>query len=127
MECVICCAGIENVGDRCVIPCGHMYHVECLVPWVLVHANCPLCRATCSKDDIVMTIGKKDVKAVIYLDDLVPIQQRPHLELGQRRATVRYDYDEVERSDFLKTFAYILLVVITFILFMKAVIGVNTL
>lgn len=66
----------------------------------------------------------KEVKAVIYLDDLVSPQQRPQAELGQR-ATIRYGYDEPERSDFLKTMAYIVLVVITLLLFMKAI-GVKT-
>lgn len=66
----------------------------------------------------------KEVKAVIYLDDLVTPQQRPQVELGQR-ATIRYGYDEPERSDFLKTMAYIVLVVITLLLFMKAI-GVKT-
>lgn len=121
MECVICCAGIESVGNRCVVPCGHVYHVECLIPWILINANCPLCRATCSKDDIVLTNGR-EVKAVIYLDDLIPPQRCHHqIELGQRRANARYGYDEPERSDFVKTMAYILLPVITFILVMKAI------
>lgn len=117
MECVICCAAINDVASQCVVPCGHSFHVECLFPWILIHANCPLCRAICSKNDIVLPNGI-DVKAIIYLDE-------PQVELGRQRAIIRYGYVETERSDFVKTIAYILLVVITLMLFMKAI-GVKT-
>lgn len=125
MECVICCAGLDNkAADRCVVPCGHMYHVECLVPWVLIHESCPLCRAKCSKNDIVLPdFEGKEVKAVIYLDDLVP--PRPvQVERTQRSAIIRYGYDEPERKECAKTMAYMLIAILILMLFAK-VLGVK--
>eukprot|EP00878_Enallax_costatus_P005482 GHUV01005753.1.p2 GENE.GHUV01005753.1~~GHUV01005753.1.p2 ORF type:complete len:104 (+),score=27.64 GHUV01005753.1:1-312(+) len=46
VECVICMAGVEllPVSGRCVTPCGHFFHQECLANWMEVKAECPTCR-----------------------------------------------------------------------------------
>ena len=43
--CAICTEGIfpeEEKTSR--LPCKHIYHTECVFPWVSKHANCPMCR-----------------------------------------------------------------------------------
>ncbi|KAI3829532.1 hypothetical protein L1987_03658 [Smallanthus sonchifolius] len=49
--CVIC---KENVGVGGVVnrlPCGHVYHPSCIVPWLNARNTCPLCRFELPTDD----------------------------------------------------------------------------
>ena len=41
-ECAVC---QEELGDRCKkMRCGHVYHFDCLAPWLRIHNTCPVCR-----------------------------------------------------------------------------------
>ena len=50
-ECAICCTGFETTG-KYTSKCGHMFHIECIVPWYSKHITCPMCRC----DDIEYTL-----------------------------------------------------------------------
>ena len=39
--CSICLSECENGSS---LPCGHMFHQDCLIPWLWKNANCPNCR-----------------------------------------------------------------------------------
>lgn len=41
------CLGAFQVGEtvRLLPVCMHLYHVECIDPWLEAHATCPLCRS----------------------------------------------------------------------------------
>ena len=40
-DCSIClCAGFEGVR----LPCGHVFHTECIVKWLRCRVECPNCR-----------------------------------------------------------------------------------
>jgi hypothetical protein len=42
--CGVCCEQHLN-GATCLrMPCGHLYHVQCLEPWLQKHCTCPVCR-----------------------------------------------------------------------------------
>ncbi|XP_042416761.1 E3 ubiquitin-protein ligase ATL9-like [Zingiber officinale] len=44
-ECAVCLAEFGCDDTLRVLPrCGHGYHAECIDPWLLRHATCPLCR-----------------------------------------------------------------------------------
>ncbi|XP_019165526.1 PREDICTED: probable E3 ubiquitin-protein ligase RHY1A [Ipomoea nil] len=44
-ECSICLEAFLD-GDKLIsLPCGHMFHKSCLVPWVQTCGDCPNCRA----------------------------------------------------------------------------------
>lgn len=44
VECPICCSGFSDTG-KYVSKCGHVFHLECIVPWYSKHITCPVCRS----------------------------------------------------------------------------------
>lgn len=44
--CVVCLEPVQLDPAAMVrqLPCGHLFHAECLDPWVEVHGTCPTCR-----------------------------------------------------------------------------------
>jgi hypothetical protein len=43
--CVVCQQPYSDGDLLCTLPCEHDYHRECVVPWLLHHSTCPLCKA----------------------------------------------------------------------------------
>ncbi|KAK9715410.1 hypothetical protein RND81_06G163100 [Saponaria officinalis] len=50
MVCSVCMEGFcpRQIGKQ--IPCGHVYHVPCISPWLSLNNSCPLCRNLVSDD-----------------------------------------------------------------------------
>jgi len=44
VECPVCKENFEEEEVVLEMPCGHLFHPDCLVPWLKIHATCPLCR-----------------------------------------------------------------------------------
>lgn len=42
-SCCICLAEYEPGDDLYVVPCGHVYHIDCINSWCTSHVRCPLC------------------------------------------------------------------------------------
>ena len=42
--CTICCDHIEKKTEGMFMPCGHIYHPDCLKPWLETKNTCPVCR-----------------------------------------------------------------------------------
>lgn len=40
-ECVIC---MQKIKDKVITPCNHQYCRECILRWIVVRHNCPVCR-----------------------------------------------------------------------------------
>ncbi|GJN03848.1 hypothetical protein PR202_ga21334 [Eleusine coracana subsp. coracana] len=50
-ECAVCRDGV-TAGQRVKwLPCSHLYHDECILPWLQVRNSCPLCRFELPTDD----------------------------------------------------------------------------
>ena len=44
--CTVCLDDMR-LGDRvAVLRCSHRFHHDCVLPWLLHHNNCPLCRCS---------------------------------------------------------------------------------
>lgn len=42
--CTVCCEHIELTKKGMFMPCGHVYHPDCLMPWLEKNNTCPVCR-----------------------------------------------------------------------------------
>lgn len=62
-NCAICCNDI-NLGEKAqLIPCGHMFHPDCIKPWFMEHNTCPICRYELPTDDpYYEEIRKRDLQ-----------------------------------------------------------------
>ncbi len=50
--CTICCSNI-GLGEKAqLLPCGHMYHPDCIKPWFDQNNTCPTCRYELPTDDV---------------------------------------------------------------------------
>ncbi|XP_031494080.1 uncharacterized protein LOC116260126 [Nymphaea colorata] len=48
-ECTICLEKFVPGEDVLITPCNHMFHGDCLQPWVRSHGKCPVCRLAFSE------------------------------------------------------------------------------
>lgn len=42
--CTVCCENILIDKKGMFMPCGHIYHPDCLKPWLEKNNTCPVCR-----------------------------------------------------------------------------------
>ncbi|CAM9261692.1 unnamed protein product [Phaeothamnion confervicola] len=43
-ECSVCLMGFEEGVNCFLLPCGHIFHAECITLWLENHASCPVCK-----------------------------------------------------------------------------------
>ena len=59
-ECCVCLEA-QEVGDRATkLPCGHLFHTECVVQWLRKHGTCPSCRYELASSDAAFEASRRE-------------------------------------------------------------------
>ncbi|CAL4990028.1 unnamed protein product [Urochloa decumbens] len=69
--CAICKDDLPIAAAARKLPCGHLYHSSCILPWLEVHNSCPICRSRLpSGRQVVVPSSEQDPPATASSDQL---------------------------------------------------------
>jgi alpha-D-ribose 1-methylphosphonate 5-triphosphate synthase subunit PhnH len=52
-ECAVCCFELADEDVAVVLVCAHVFHEECIIPWLKLHASCPVCRREVTRTSLI--------------------------------------------------------------------------
>ena len=50
--CSVCLVDTAKNEECFLLPCGHIFHIQCIEKWLKMHNNCPVCRFELTVDKI---------------------------------------------------------------------------
>ncbi|EFC44897.1 hypothetical protein NAEGRDRAFT_5673, partial [Naegleria gruberi] len=51
-SCAVCICDFEECDELIRLPCGHVFHKDCVSTWLNEHNTCPTCRYELPTEDI---------------------------------------------------------------------------
>lgn len=51
VQCSVCLDDFEVGNEVKEMPCKHMFHDKCIIPWLELHSSCPVCRYELPSDE----------------------------------------------------------------------------
>ncbi|KAJ0987321.1 hypothetical protein J5N97_005677 [Dioscorea zingiberensis] len=72
LVCAVCKDDLPLRSSARRLPCSHLYHSDCIVPWLSLHDSCPLCRSSLDPSGPRGNSSSSDSDNVQYLF-LMPI------------------------------------------------------
>eukprot|EP01064_Diplonema_japonicum_P005484 TRINITY_DN1365_c0_g3_i2.p1 TRINITY_DN1365_c0_g3~~TRINITY_DN1365_c0_g3_i2.p1 ORF type:complete len:191 (+),score=40.34 TRINITY_DN1365_c0_g3_i2:49-621(+) len=52
-DCPICITALEDDNAAIFLPCSHVFHSDCLQPWIADHKTCPICKQEITIDALL--------------------------------------------------------------------------
>eukprot|EP00249_Psilotum_nudum_P012769 c23971_g2_i1 orf=675-1820(-) len=52
IQCAVCKDDFEIGVEVRQMPCKHLYHADCILPWLTYHSSCPVCRYKMPTEDL---------------------------------------------------------------------------
>ncbi|KAL1213320.1 E3 ubiquitin-protein ligase RING1 [Cardamine amara subsp. amara] len=92
LVCAICKELFTFGNETTQLPCLHLYHAHCIVPWLSARNSCPLCRYELPTDDKDYEEGKQNLLDVTEdnssSDDGTEVGEEEYVERGDSEAGV---------------------------------------
>ncbi|KAK7294915.1 hypothetical protein RJT34_17814 [Clitoria ternatea] len=94
LVCAICKDVLAPGTEVNQLPCSHLYHISCILPWLSARNSCPLCRYELPTDDKDYEEGKQNIDGsdVIY-------ERRQQLDVMHDSSSEVSDGAEVNEED----------------------------
>ncbi|EZA49733.1 hypothetical protein DMN91_007710 [Ooceraea biroi] len=64
-QCPVCLKEFEVDDKAKLMPCQHVFHQECIIPWLQKTNSCPLCRYELPTDDEDYEMYRKEKKRAV--------------------------------------------------------------
>eukprot|EP01129_Flabellula_baltica_P012195 TRINITY_DN5469_c0_g1_i2.p1 TRINITY_DN5469_c0_g1~~TRINITY_DN5469_c0_g1_i2.p1 ORF type:complete len:368 (-),score=74.99 TRINITY_DN5469_c0_g1_i2:9-1112(-) len=71
-QCVICMSNWKLGEEALELPCVHIFHEDCILPWLKMHNQCPICRYELTTDSTTYERYKRHKMKLMGVTEIVP-------------------------------------------------------
>ncbi|XP_043701290.1 uncharacterized protein LOC122651809 [Telopea speciosissima] len=94
LVCAVCKDSIPIGTEANQLPCMHLYHPNCILPWLSARNSCPLCRFELPTDDKDYEDGKHNTVSRVGIHEIQPQDQG-----NESSSDISSDSETDEQSD----------------------------